>query len=222
MAGTRLQARDQQLLFHLGRVRIIDRFLAERLAPFGSTPRANARLLQLTRAGYLRRSFLGTINGGRRAVYRRADTPGSRLRGASLEHELVIAEMYTAFASVSSLTHALVDWHRRPLSPAVIPDASLMIQTGSRTVPSFLEVDRGTEALRVIGAKVDAYLDHALVASEPFRVLIVTESERRRENIRRVIAGRTDKLFFLGLLPDLTRNPWGEMWTRPDGRMEGL
>jgi FlaA1/EpsC-like NDP-sugar epimerase len=45
-------------------MRVVDREQAKIVAAFGSTTRANARLLALTRAGLLRRFFLGTRGGG--------------------------------------------------------------------------------------------------------------------------------------------------------------
>src|SRR5437870_2932777 len=65
-----LQPRDRKLLEELSVMRVIDREQAKTVAGFGSTTRANTRLLALTEAGYLRRSFVGTILSGRKAVYR--------------------------------------------------------------------------------------------------------------------------------------------------------
>lgn len=50
-------------------MRVIDRQQAQIVAGFGSITRVNTRLHALTRAGLLRRFFLGTTNGGRRALY---------------------------------------------------------------------------------------------------------------------------------------------------------
>jgi len=50
-------------------MRIIDQEQAKIVAGFGSTTRANVRLLGLTRAGFLRRFFLGTTAGGTKALY---------------------------------------------------------------------------------------------------------------------------------------------------------
>src|ERR1700684_3688532 len=63
-----LQNRDVHLLRELSVMRVIDREQAKIVAGFGSTSRANARLLALTKAGMLRRFFLGS-GGGRRALY---------------------------------------------------------------------------------------------------------------------------------------------------------
>lgn len=67
--GLVLQSRDRQLLHELTIMQVIDREQAEVVAGFRSIPRANARLLALTRAGLLRRFFLATVNGGKKAVY---------------------------------------------------------------------------------------------------------------------------------------------------------
>src|SRR5579872_4159495 len=73
-----LQERDVRLLRELAVMRVIDREQAKVVAGFGSTTRANARLLALTSAGLLRRVFLGTTASGRKALY------SSSKRGAQL------------------------------------------------------------------------------------------------------------------------------------------
>src|SRR5260370_10139804 len=67
--GVVLQPRDHKLLQELAVMRVIDRDQAKRVASFGSTTQVNARLLRLTRAGLLRRFFLGTKGGGQKAIY---------------------------------------------------------------------------------------------------------------------------------------------------------
>ena len=67
--GMVIQERDRHLLRELSVMRVIDREQAKTVAGFSSTTRANARLLLLTRAGLLRRFFLGTIAGGAKALY---------------------------------------------------------------------------------------------------------------------------------------------------------
>src|ERR1035437_10563787 len=67
--GLVVQERDRQLLSELAVMRIIDREMTKQVAGFSSTRRANARLLQLTRTGLLRRFFVGSIAHGRKAVY---------------------------------------------------------------------------------------------------------------------------------------------------------
>ena len=67
--GLVIQRRDKHLLSELSVMRIIDREQAKLVAGFGSTTRANARLLALTKAGLLSRFFVGSIAYGRKAVY---------------------------------------------------------------------------------------------------------------------------------------------------------
>src|SRR5258708_26414910 len=76
--GIVLQDRDRHLLRELALMRVIDREQAMCVAPFGSTTRANSRLLGLTRAGFLRRFFLGTVGGARKALYALSPT-GAKL-----------------------------------------------------------------------------------------------------------------------------------------------
>src|SRR5438034_8289821 len=67
--GIVLQDRDRHLLSELSVMRIIDREMTKIVAGFGSTTQVNTRLLELTRAGLLRRFFVGSIGSGRKAVY---------------------------------------------------------------------------------------------------------------------------------------------------------
>ena len=60
-----LQQRDLRLLEALETMRVIDRQQAKVVAGLRSTMRANARLLALTRSGFLKRAFIGS----RQAVY---------------------------------------------------------------------------------------------------------------------------------------------------------
>jgi hypothetical protein len=63
-----IQPRDLDLLRELAVMRVADREQVKVAAGFGSTTRVNTRLLALTRAGLLRRFFLGS-GGGRKALY---------------------------------------------------------------------------------------------------------------------------------------------------------
>src|SRR6202035_1800324 len=63
--GIVVQERDRHLFRVLAILGVIDREQAKQIARFGSTTRANVRLLALTRAGLLRRFYLGTERGGK-------------------------------------------------------------------------------------------------------------------------------------------------------------
>ena len=76
--GLVVQERDRKLLSELAVMRIIDREMTKLVAGFNSTRRANARLLQLTRTGLLRRFFIGSIAHGRKAVYTLSPKGGSQ------------------------------------------------------------------------------------------------------------------------------------------------
>src|ERR1039457_2183666 len=111
-SGMVIQERDRHLLRELSLMRVIDREQAKVVAGFGSTTRANARLLALTRAGLLHRFFQGTVAGGAKALYtlsdkgaRLVDVPASGPRRREdqavvadffIEHQLGINELYCA------------------------------------------------------------------------------------------------------------------------------
>jgi len=97
--GLVIQERDRRLLRELAIMRIIDREQAKCVAGFGSTTQVNARLLRLTRAGLLRRFFLGTKGGGQKALYtpsasgaKLVDVPFRGLRRRS--DEVLIADFF--------------------------------------------------------------------------------------------------------------------------------
>src|SRR5262249_24358666 len=139
-----LTDRDRRLFFELSIMRFIDRDLAKTVAGFNSTTRVNARLLLLTQAGYLTRTFIGSISGGRKAVYRLSskaiptdgallNSPGSRSAINShselfIEHQLAVNDIY-ALVKHKPIPLAGVQFHRwmsfnQPLSKAclLVPD----------------------------------------------------------------------------------------------------
>ena len=67
--GIVLQDRDRRLLRELTIMQVLDREQAQVVAGFRSITRANTRLLALTRTGLLKRFYLATVNGGKKAVY---------------------------------------------------------------------------------------------------------------------------------------------------------
>ena len=99
--GLVLQDRDRHLLRELAVMRVIDREKAKLVAGFGSTTQSNARLLRLTRAGLLRRFFLGTKAGGLKALYtqsisgaREVDVQFRGLRRR--QDEVLVADFFVA------------------------------------------------------------------------------------------------------------------------------
>lgn len=248
-----LQERDRTLLAELAVMRVVDRELAKIVAGFSSTTRANARLLALTQAGYLKRHFVGTIFGGRKAIYRlsrkgltignTANPEGAVNAGKTsyselfLEHQLRINQVYVR---VKHQSIPLTDcrFHRwisftRPVSKAspIIPDGYFEIEHESVIKALFLEVDLGTEALRIWQKKIEAYLKFA-VAGEfkklsgltQFKVLVIASSERRSESIRHLAAKFTDKIFRFTSFETINREGfWSAIWQKPvAGQKESL
>lgn len=89
----------------------------------------------------------------------------------------------------------------------IVPDAFFVLALGKQEFAYFLEMDRGTTDLKRIKVKLLAYLDlwRSKVASKQlrirsFRVLYITTTQRRLQNILKVIEGlhgghrRTDVL----------------------------
>lgn len=239
MTGSRqhqviLQPRDRHLLSELPVLRVVDREQARLFAPFGSVTRTNARLLALTRAGYLDRAFVGTITGGRKAIY---FLPGTKRRGnrnplareESVVHQLALNLLYHHFKYQVIPGAFFIEWRRfdLPLSAQIplIPDGYVRLRTPAGEVSCFVEMDRGTEPLRVWERKISWYLELAVsgeyersFGDTRFRVLVVTEGARRLENIRKAIAARTERIFWLTTLSAIVGESLSTpIWSRPTG-----
>ncbi len=245
--GLVVQDRDRHLLSELGVMRIMDRETAKVVAGFHSTRRANARLLQLTRAGLLRRFFVGSTAHGRKAVYTLSPhgtelisaqiggirRPSGRLvvGDSFVEHQGGINDIYVAvkYHIPDDPGIRLLRWHnfRQPISDAVklTPDGYFEIGASTTVRALFLEVDLGTESLTVWQQKVAGYLQLALSGEFPikfrqpqFRVAVVANSPRRLANIRATVLKSTDKIFWFSTLEDIHREGfWSPIWLRPSG-----
>lgn len=220
-----LQTRDWQLLRELIQLRILDREIAKIVAPFRSTTRANTRLLALVEAGYLLRVPVGTVRGGHKYLYgltRKAAAAikepyralpwnqSSVVAGQPfLEHQLRLNDLYLALKyGPLPADRTLKVWrtfrHAVDSQVRLIPDAYCEVVSGTDTKAMFVEIDQGTESLRVWRQKVDQYLALAtsgvfnrLFSQAQFRVLIVVPSLRRLQTVSKCIAAKTIKIFWL-------------------------
>jgi hypothetical protein len=244
-----LQSRDRKLLEELMVMKVIDREQAKTVAGFGSTTRANTRLLALTNTGYLRRFFVGTISGGRKAVYRlsvkgvgmvAAESDVPRTAGKNsyselfLEHQMQVNEVYISVKHkpiplVNCRFHRWISFSRfLSKSSPIIPDGYFELEHASALKPLFLEVDMGTESLRIWQKKIEAYLRFAvsgefkkLSGLAQFKVIIVAPSERRTEGIRKVTAKLTDKIFRFTSFEIIKRESfWSAIWRKPVGEQK--
>ncbi len=251
MAGTErrtivIQERDRHLLSEIGVMRVVDREQAKTIAGFGSTTRVNVRLLALARAGLLRRFFLGTTAGGKKALYalsaKGAELVGVPERGPRrrigealvadffVEHQLTVNQVY-CFLKYGPLPSRVtfVRWlaFYRPLgaNTNLIPDGYVEIQAPTGVVASFLEVDLGHESLKVWKEKVRNYLQFALsdefqrsFSRDRFRVIVLANSERRLRSIREVVAPSTKQIFWFASLDSVRREGFfAPIWLRPTG-----
>jgi hypothetical protein len=244
--GLIVQSRDLELLRELATMRVADREQVKIAAGFGSTTRVNTRLLALTRAGLLRRFFLGS-GGGRKALYaiapKGAQLIGVPCRGPRrrqnemlvadffVQHQLSINAVYCnlKFAAIPVPRVRFVNWlvFHEPLSAglALIPDGYVEFMTPSGIDASFIEVDLGHEALSVWKEKARHYLQLALSGEyerqfkqSRFRVLVLANSERRLHSIRAAVAGVTQKIFWFATLDQVHGEKFfGPVWLRPVG-----
>ena len=257
MAGNRqrgfvLQERDRHLLRELSVMRVIDREQAKIVAGFRSITRVNRRLLALKQAGLLKRFFIGTIAGGKKALYSLSPSGAKVVQvpyrsprrrqdeivtvGFFLYHQLGINHIYCMlkYASIPVEGARLVRWESSSCpvdsQKSLIPDAYLEVLRPDQTIGAFLEVDRGHEHLRVWKEKIHKYVRYAIsgdfgrVFHQPqFRVLVVTDSERRREALRKATAAITDKIFWFTTTDAIHRDGfWSPIWFRPRGEHEPI
>lgn len=244
--GIVVQPRDRRLFQELDILRVADREQVKLLAGFRSTTRANTRLLLLSRAGLLRRTFIGTIGSGHKALYTlspkaaaligaRLPTlpfrPADKLVGSPfLLHQLKINEVYLTVKYRPLPAGARFRrWltFREPLSPTLplIPDGYCELELAGAIHPVFIEVDLGTEDRSVWQKKFQFYLQLAIsgqferMFGQPrFRVLAITTTERRVANIRTAAAKLTDKVFWFSSFETISRDGfWSSVWLRPTG-----
>ncbi|MGC9224929.1 MAG: replication-relaxation family protein [Terracidiphilus sp.] len=244
--GLIVQVRDLRLLRELAVMRVADREQVKIAAGFGSTTRANTRLLALTRAGLLRRFFLGS-GGGRKALYalsakgaQLAQVPyrGPRRRQNEMliadffvQHQLSVNAIYCGlkFGTVPVPQTTFATWlaFHEPLAVglSLIPDGYVEFATPSGIDASFIEVDLGHEGLAVWKEKARHYVQFALSGDyerrfrQPrFRVLVLANSERRLHTIRAAVLGVTQKIFWFATLGAIRGEQFfAPVWLRPVG-----
>jgi hypothetical protein len=244
--GLIVQPRDLKLLRELSVMRVADRELLKIAAGFNSLTRVNTRLLALTRAGLLRRFFLGS-GGGRKALYAlsvkgaqmiQVPCRGPRRRQDEtlvadfyVQHQLSINAVYCdlKFGAVPVFGAKFVNWmgFHEPLVAglSLIPDGYVEFATPSGLDASFIEVDLGHEGLAVWKEKARHYIQLALSGAYErqfrqtrFRVLVLADSERRLQSIRAAVAGVTQKIFWFAALSAIKNDKFfGPVWLRPEG-----
>jgi len=234
------------LLRELATMRVIDREQAQIVAGFGSTTRVNTRLHALSQVGLLRRFFLGTADGGRKALYalsRKAaqlvDVPyaGPRLHAEGtlvadffIRHQFAINQIYCALKyGPLPPTVTFRQWatFRRPLAPEIrlIPDGYVELDTSLGILRAFLEIDLGNERVKLWKEKVRNYLHMALSRKydghpgESFRVIVITSTETQRRMIEKTIKASTQKIFWTTTFEAVNRSGFfSEIWHRPNTR----
>jgi hypothetical protein len=243
-----VQDRDRCLFRELGdTVRILDREQASVIAGWTSVTRANARLLLLHRAGWLERFFVGTISGGRKAIYTlsrqgaalvEAPYRGIRRRPGRwfssdlfAEHQLRINSIFITvkYRSLPSPDARFLGWRPfyDPISSAIqlMPDGYFELELADGVRASFLEVDLGNEPQRIWRVKVQRYLQLAIsgefsriFGQQQFRVLVIAHSDRRLDRIRATAAKLTNKIFWFATFNNIQRDGlWAPIWIRATG-----
>lgn len=244
--GLMIQSRDLVLLAQLWIMRVADRDQLMIASGFHSITRINARLLALTRAGLLRRFFIG-FGGGRKALYaisaKAAQLIEKPLRGPrrgrdelvaadfSVIHQLTINDVYCSvkFRTIPVPGVAFMNWMGFPElvvdGSRLIPDGYVEFSTPTGRDAAFVEVDLGNENLTVWKEKAKRYFQFAKsgefarkFSRHHFRVFVLTHSIRRTHTIRAAVAEVTEKIFWFATL-DATHGDsfFSPEWFRPLG-----
>jgi hypothetical protein len=245
--GIVLRERDLILLREIAEMGVVDREQAKRVAGFGSTTRVNVRLLALTRNGFLRRFSVGTIAGGIKGLYALSHA-GAKLVGVPyrgprrasnrilvsdfwVNHQLHINEIYciVKFLNQPNEHITIKRWisFSRPLESgsALIPDGYFEFSAAGKNHAAFLEVDLGHESHTVWKAKIEGYVRYAVSGhfaeefhGQYFRVLVITNSDRRVQSLRAATAKITEKIFWFTTFEAIHRDGfWSAVWARPKG-----
>jgi hypothetical protein len=245
--GLVVQDRDLLLLEQLWVMHAADRDQLMVAAGFGSVTRVNTRLLALTRAGLLRRFFIGSGKAARKAVYalsaKGAQLINVQARGPrrkqdelliadfSILHQLAINTVYCLlrFQPISDPNVHFARWEgfteRISKELRLIPDGYVEFATQKGTDAAFIEVDLGHERLTVWKEKAERYLQLALSGEftrsfmhPRFRVLVLATSERRAQSIRKAVASVTEKIFWFAPFHVVHEGNFFEsVWLRPVG-----
>jgi hypothetical protein len=248
-AGLMVQPRDRELLGQLFLMRMATRDQLMRAVGFGSITRANTRLLRLHRAGLLRRFFIG-FGAARKAVYalspKSAQMIGVPCRGprrkqnallaadSTVLHQLAINDVYCAlrFPETPHREAQFVNWltFTEPITEGLhlIPDGYMEFKTAQGIDASFLEVDLGSEELKVWKEKASRYVQLATSGEfsrqfkqSRFRVLVLADSARRLTFIRTAVSSVTEKIFWFATLEDMKGEKlFSPVWQRPVGELQ--
>lgn len=243
--GFILQQRDERVLRELEVMRVIDREQAKLIGPFSSTTRANARMLGATKAGLLRRFFIGTNAVGRKALYtltpKGARVVGSRYQGLQrnqdqflvgdyfVSHQLAVNEIFCTvkYRPIPAPSVTFIRWitFQEPVERTLglIPDGFFELRVADQPLCAFVELDLGTETRATWKAKVDAYRQYASrglfterFGHKQFRVIAITHSDRRRDSLRAATAALTEKIFWFTSSDSISRSGfWSAIWQRP-------
>ena len=152
-----------------------------------------------------------------------------------VQHQLAINSVYCAlkFGPISVphvRFHRWIAFHEPLVAGlSLIPDGYVEFATLAGIDASFLEVDLGHESLTVWKEKTRHYVQFALSGEfqkqvghqsriDRFRVIVLANSERRLQSIRRAVAATTQKIFWFATL-DAVRSEkfFNSVWLRPTG-----
>jgi hypothetical protein len=238
--------RDLHLFRESTTAKLVDRDMVRSIAGIRSINSANERLVALHRAGLLRRYFIGTEAGGRKALYTLSPKSAALIGHKSFwkfqrpENQVLVGDAFVAHQSAVNWVWIAAKYKTTPdmeflrwlsfdspISAGIPlgPDGYAEFKKDGAVYPVFFEIDLGTETSRVWQRKVALYLKLAgsgefqeIFKQPRFRVAVVTVSDLRLRNLRKLVAKSTTRIFFFLNLDTITEQGLNvPLWLRPEG-----
>lgn len=134
-------------------------------------------------------------------------------------------EMHIAKVEIHSSTLLTINSNFHKLFK---PDGYVAFRYQDKIYTLFLEIDLGTESLKIIQQKIGTYFNFGfsgeyqqIFGHKYFRVLFICSSQERLKNIKKVIEQQTDKMFWLAEIDKISvETIFSSIWQRP--KREGL
>ncbi|MDA2807182.1 MULTISPECIES: replication-relaxation family protein [Nocardiopsis] len=240
---SRLTPRDLRIMRLVHRHRVLTTDQIARLE-FASYSSAKTRLLTLYRLRALERFRPWTPVGSAPWHYL-LDAPGAEILAAehgttarewgyrrdrvlavayrsSLDHTIGTNDFFVDLTNLARVRRARLAWRtarecEQQFGDVVRPDAAGHWSEGEHAVLFFLEYDRGTEPLRRLAAKLDAYHELSRLTGHQGTVLFWLPSAKRAENLHRYV-GEPPVPAATGVHgahpADRVWTPFGQTWQR--------
>jgi hypothetical protein len=176
-------------------------------------PKAIARRLPLL----LKAKEIFALRRGSSDKYVYAARDITRRSPFTLEHDLMISWIHAVLRRANLLENDRWTQGKAAWS-TVHPDAFTTLEAG-RKLDLYIEADNGTMNFKDMGAKIQTYLEHFKQTPFPFKVLFVTTSEKRAQNLAKLaeefVSKGARKGYLFTTIDQFKADPLGVICYRP-------